>query len=194
MTKQEIKNYLVIRTISCLFIFLGLAGFAQSSETVSINSGSVFKNLKIFDSLVFYQCHVESGTQQLSTASGQTITGASKKYTITEKYILIKVEEGYQVKYFISALNIFPNKKFAGLKFKEKFYWEFQQKKNFALKEIDIRAFLAMEEKGKDAIVYDYGITKYNTNQIIIRYSNDYKQLVIDGPYVISKLINVNER
>ena len=189
LNKSILKKLLCV----CAF-FINNAVFSQEDKTLVIETQSVFKNLKIKDSVVFYQCHVETGTQQLSTASGQTITGNPKKYSITEKYIITKLEKGYKVNYFISSLNIFPNKKFAGLKFKERSYWDFKEAKTFNLEDSGIQAFLAMEEKGRDAVVYDYGLSKYNTNLLIIRYPNDYKQLVIDGPYVISILLNINDQ
>lgn len=182
------KLYLI-----CL-ILLSVLSFSQKADSIKIQSGSVFKKLKLNDSLIFYQCHVESGTQQLSTASGQTITGSSKKYSITEKYVLIKQQQGYRVRYFVAALNVFPNKKFTGLKFKERAYWDFKEVKSFLLQDTEILPFLALEEKGREAVVYDYGISKYTTNQLIIRYANDYKQLVIEGPYVLSKLMRVEEK
>jgi hypothetical protein len=194
MIKRTVRKENNLGLMIYLLLFSSAQCFSQSLETVHFNSGSVFENLRMNDSVVFYQCHVEAGTHQLSTASGQTISGTPKKYSITEKYVLTKHETGFEVKYSISSLNIFPNKKFTGLKFKEKGYWEFKYLKTFMLKDAELRPFTALEEKGRDAIVYDYGITKYTTNQLLIRYPNDYKQLVIDGPYVLSKLIAVNER
>src|SRR6478736_6857364 len=172
------KHKVVLRNLLCCILFLlnGKA-FSQNEVTVHIDANSVFKTLRINDSLFFYQCHVESGVQQLATASGQTITGTSKKYTVTEKYIITKLERGYRVNYFIASLNVFPNKKFGGLKFKERPYWEFKQIKSFLIKDADLLAFLEMEKKGREAIEYDYGISKYNTNQLIIRTQYDYNQL-----------------
>lgn len=175
-------------------VFFGRGLFSQTTELVQISSNSAFSHLKTNDSVIVYQCHVESATQQLSTASGQTITGTAQKYSITEKYSIIKSDTGYRVNYFIASMSAFPNKKFAGLKFKERSYWHFKFIKTFQLSDTDLKAFLALENKGKEAIVYDYGISKYNTNQLVIRYQNDYKQLVIDGSYVLSKLIEIDKK
>lgn len=176
------------------FVFFGRGLFSQTTELVQISSNSAFSQLKTNDSVIVYQCHVESATQQLSTASGQTITGTAQKYSITEKYSIIKSDTGYRVNYFIASMSAFPNKKFAGLKFKERSYWHFKFIKTFQLSDTDLKVFLALENKGKEAIVYDYGISKYNTNQLVIRYQNDYKQLVIDGSYVLSKLIDIDKK
>ena len=150
---------------------------------------SILKKVKDGDSIVYYQCHVEEAVQQLSTASGQTLTGKPQKYTITEKYVIKKIANDYSVDYYTSSLTVFPNKKFSGLKIREKSYWEFKKEKTFSLNEKDLKILLALEKKGKEAIEYDYAITKYNTNQLIIKFGKDFKQLVIDGNYVMSKLL-----
>lgn len=176
-----------------LFIFFNLmvVGLWAQTETQTISSTSLFKDLKTGDSLTFYQCHVEEAIQQLATASGQTLTGKSQKYTITEKYVFHKTETGYSVSYYTSSLNVFPNKKFSGLKIKERPYWLFKQEKIFPLKEEDLKVFLALERKGREAIEYDFAITRYTTNQVIIKQKKNFKQLVIDGNYVVSKLISI---
>ena len=173
-------------TLCCCFCLIIQS---QNKDSIIISPTSLLKDLKPGDSVAFYQCHVEEAIQQLSTASGQTLTGKSQKYSITEKYVLIKTENGYNVNYYTSSLNAFPNKKFSGLKIREMPYWAFKKEKSFPLKEQDIKVFLALERKGREAIEYDFAITRYTTNQIIIRKKKDFKQLVIDGNYVISKLI-----
>lgn len=146
-------------------------------------------NLAKGDSVIFYQCHVDEAVQQLTTVSGQTLTGIQKKYTITEKYVFRRIAEGFKVNYFAASLNVFPNRKFSGLKIREKSYWGFKLVNSFLLSEQDLRVFLALERKGREAIEFDYEINKNTTNQIIIKRKKEFKQLVIDGGYVISKLI-----
>ena len=164
---------------------------AQTSDSGAISATSMFKHLKLGDSLTFYQCHVEEGVQQLSTASGQTVTGKTQKYTITEKYVLVKLESGYNVNYYTSSLNVFPNKKFSGLKIRERSYWAFAKEKSTTLNELDLKVFLSLEKKGREAIEYDFAITRYTTNQIIIKQGKEFKQLVIDGNYIISRLLKL---
>lgn len=77
------------------------------------------------------------------------------------------------------------------LKIRERPYWSFKKEKTSELKEEDLKVFLALEKKGREAIEYDYAITRYTTNQIIIKKKKDFKQLVIEGNYVISKLIKM---
>ncbi len=163
--------------------------FYAQTDSVTIPNNSILKTLKVGDSLTYYQCHVEEATQQLTTASGQTLTGKQQKYTITEKYVVQKNAEGYSAKYYAATLAVFPNRKFSALKIREKPYWGFKKEKEFALSEKDLKYLVAIEKKGKEAIEYDYAITKYNTNQLIIRNGKNFKQLVIDGNYILSKLL-----
>lgn len=141
------------------------------------------------DSLVYYQCHVEEATQQLATTSGQTLNTSPQKYSITEKFILYKDSNHYRVKYFISSLTSLPNRKFSGLKLREKPYWNYKLEKQMDVSEKAVKIMAALENKGKETNEYDFAITKYNTNQIIIKQGKNFKQLVIDGEYVLSRLI-----
>jgi hypothetical protein len=179
-----------MKALICIFTLIsGFTLFAQTGNAVSIPEESLLKDLKTGDSLVFYQCHVEEAVQQMQTASGQTLTGNSQKYSITEKFVLVKQENGYAVNYYTSSLNVFPNRKFSGLKIRERPYWDFKKEKSFVLKDQDLKVFLALEKKGREAIEYDFAITRYTTNQIIIKQKKNFRQLVIDGNYVISRLI-----
>ncbi|MDP3567520.1 hypothetical protein [Sediminibacterium sp.] len=171
--------------IICCWFF----GNLHCQDSIVIPSSSILNTIKIGDSVTYYQCHVEAAVQQLSTVSGQTLTGKQQKYTITEKYVLKKNADNYSVNYYASSLTVFPNRKFSALKIREKPYWEFKKEKSFTLTEKDLKVLLALEKKGKEAIEYDYAISKYNTNQLIIKSGKNFKQLVIDGNYVLSKLI-----
>ncbi len=176
------KLFLIPFLVFCL-------SFQAQNDSIVIPNNSILKGLKIGDSLTYYQCHVEEATQQLSTVSGQTLTGAQQKYTITEKYVVQKNADGYSAKYYAATLAVFPNRKFSALKIREKAYWGFKKEKDFVLTDKDLKYLIALEKKGKEAIEYDYAITKYNTNQLIIRKGKDFKQLVIDGNYILSKLL-----
>ncbi|MBL7912536.1 MAG: hypothetical protein JNJ41_15860 [Bacteroidia bacterium] len=171
-----------------MFLVSGYLFLAQN-DSIVIPNNSILKNLNVGDSITYYQCHVEEAVQQLSTASGQTLTGKPQRYTITEKFVVKKNVDSYSVNYYASSLTVFPNRKFSGLKIREKPYWEFKKERSFVLSDKDLKYLIALEKKGKDAIEYDYAITKYNTNQLIIKTKKDFKQLVIDGNYILSKLL-----
>jgi hypothetical protein len=167
------------------------SGLKAQQDSMRIPESSILKRLGLKDSITFYQCHVEEAVQQLATVSGQTLTGKPQRYSITEKYVIRKMENGLQVDYYSSSLNVLPNRKFSGLKIREMPYWEFKKEKTFLLSPTSLRVLLALEKKGHEAIEYDFAITKHNTNQVIIRHRKDFKQLVIEGNYVISKLITM---
>jgi hypothetical protein len=171
-----------------VLLFVACVFNAQIQDSLIKNSNSILKSLKIGDSITYYQCHVEEAVQQLSTVSGQTLTGKPQKYSITEKYVLKKSAEGYLVNYYSSSFSNFPNRRFSGLKIREKPYWEFKKEKTFTLSKKHIAMLIALENKGREAMEYDYAITKYTTNQLIIKHRKDFKQLVIEGNYVLSKL------
>lgn len=174
-----------------LFCFLLAATLlkAQSADSLIFRAQSILKNLMPGDSAIYYQCHVEDAGIQLTTASGQTLTGKSNKCSITEKYVLIKKTQGFFVRYYSSSLTELPNRKFSALKMREKPYWNFTLLREFELTTTQLKVLLALERKGHEAIEYDYVISKNNNNQVIIRHKKDFKQLVIEGNYVISKLI-----
>ncbi|MGZ4090335.1 MAG: hypothetical protein ACXVNO_06420, partial [Bacteroidia bacterium] len=154
-----------------------------------IPSASILSSLANNDSITYYQCHVEEASQQVSTASGQTFTTRPQKYSITEKYVIRKDSLGYNATYFISSMIILPNRKFSSLKIREKDYWNFKKEKAAALSEKDLKTLVALEKKGHEATEYDFNIDKYTTNQLIIKKRKNFKQLVIDGDYILSKLL-----
>lgn len=162
---------------------------SQTKDSLVIPATSILSGLKTGDSITYYQCHVEEAVQQMATASGQTLTSRPQRFTITEKFVITRVAGGYEANYYTSSLNVFPNKKFSGLKIRERSYWEFKKERSFQLDDRDLKVLLALEKKGREAVEYDFAITRYTTNQLIIKQKKNFKQLVIEGDYVISRLI-----
>ncbi len=182
-------------TKTCFFV-LSLLSFtsilySQSLDSLIAKSGSYLNVLSSGDSLVYYQCHVEEASVNLSTASGQIISGKPQKYSITEKFVVFKNAARYQIRYYTSSYTDLPNRRFSGLKIREREYWNFKFQKEKALTETEVRALLALERKGREAVEYDFIISRNNRNQIIIKHHKDFKQLVIEGTYVISKLFSL---
>jgi hypothetical protein len=174
---------------AALFCFLSCCGIAQLFDSLVTKSDSYLERLGTGDSLIYYQCHVEAAGIQVATASGQTLTSGVHKCSITEKFVITKTSLAYEVKYYSSSYTDLPNRRFSGLKIREKPYWNFKENKKFLLSETGMKVLLAMERKGKEAIEFDYVISKNNPNQLIIRNGRDFKQLVIDGNYVLSRLL-----
>jgi len=172
---------LITFLISCFSIL--------SQKPAVIPISSLLHSVSNNDSIVYYQCHVEEATQQLFTASGQTLTSASSKYSITEKYVILKDSSFYRVKYFVSSLTVLPNRKFSGLKVREKPYWNFKLIKDTVLTERALKRLIAIESKGREATEYDFVINKYTTNQLIIKNRKNFRQLIIEGNYLLSKLL-----
>ncbi len=170
-------------------IFCSVRGYSQLPASFSISAESMLNTVKKGDSLVYYQCHVEEATQQISTVSGQSFTSTPQKYSITEKYVVIRDSANYRCKVFISSMIILPNRKFSGLKIRERPYWNFKKEKETILTEKDLRYLTALENKGREAIEYDFVVNKNSPNQLIIKNKKNFKQLVIDGNYILSKLL-----
>jgi hypothetical protein len=143
-------------------------------------SSTLVAQIPLNDSLNVYQCHVEEGTQTTVTNKGQVIEGKKQSYSITEKFVLLHTPEGYKLKYYTSSLTVFPNRKFSGLKKKERKYWNFKFEKEVLLNEHDVLVFAAAELLGKETTEYDFAITKYTTNQIIFNTKREFKQMVFD--------------
>jgi hypothetical protein len=170
-----------------------LAAFALTGqESTSLKDPkSIFNDLRPGDSLTVYQCHVDVVRETLTTSSGQTFTAAGKKCTITEKFVIRKNSESYSANYYTTQLTAFPNRKFSGLKIKERPYWQFASQKTIELGDEQMKIFFALEKKGREANEFDYGISKYNTNQVIFKHGSNFKQLVITTDHVISKLLSL---
>jgi hypothetical protein len=181
------------KALVLLILFICVSGFSQDQI---LNIPPHLKNtslagLQSGDSLTYFQCHVAEASQQLVTTSGETIQGKVQKYTITEKFVVIRDKNQYRLRYFTSSLNDFPNKKFAYLKLVEKSYWNFKLEKEGILNEHDILMFAAIEDKSHDTTEYDFKITKYSTNEIIINGKKVMKQLVVEGNYLLKKNLEI---
>lgn len=176
-------------SLALLFLIAFNCLKAQLFESIITISASSLKQLQTGDSIIYYQCHVEDVGMQLKTASGQTLTSNPQKCSITEKMVVVKTNSNYLVRYYTSSLTILPNRKFSGLKIREKSYWNFRLDKQFPLTENQVKILIAIEQKGREAIEFDYIVSKYTTNQLIVKHKKNFKQLVIEGDYVLSRLL-----
>lgn len=171
-------------------LVMAMNASAQPAD-VSPPKNSIFYGFSERDSIIVYQCHVEKVKQSLTTASGQTFSASEQSVTITEKYVLYRKGDQYRYNYYTTGLNVFPNKKFSGLKIRERPYWQFQLAKSGAFTDRELLVFLALEKRGREAMEFDYGISRYNTNQVIFKRGRDFRQLVIDTDHVISRLLHM---
>jgi len=161
---------------------------AQNSSSSPIEENTWLHKLSNGDSLVYYQCHVESAEQELKTASGHTLHSVAKNLSITEKFVLYKHNNVYTFTHYVSVLTMCPNRRFSGLKFREKAYWEFFYKESKALSDKDLHILGALEQIGKEANEYDFAISTENNNQVIILGGTKAKQLGLPSGLLLSKV------
>lgn len=147
--------------------------------------------LKEGDSIVYYQCHVESAEQELRTASGTTLQVVAKNVSITEKFVLRHKNGEFLLQYFVSPYVTCPNRRFSGLKFSEKAYWEFLLKETRHLSPEDLHILRSFETIGKDANEYDLVVSAKNRNQLILIKGKAVKQVGLPEGLLLSKLFSV---
>lgn len=147
--------------------------------------------LKSGDSLVYYQCHVDEASQELTTSTGQKITSKKKRLTITEKFVIHKLDSVYNCKYFTSSVTNYPNKKFPYLTLTEVQNWDFELKKDKTLTTQEVLVVAALETKTHSIVHYELNINKTCPNEIIICSKKDKEQFMVEGNYLLSKLLNV---
>lgn len=171
------RNYLLI--LCCFLILtLPLVNKAQTNAK-SISKQSLFYELNT-DSLTVYECRVVEASQELTTADGSKIKTGSQKLTITNKYLIKCFDNNYRINIYTAGITPFPNRKFSGLKIREKKYWAFRHDTSFVLSPKQLALFLIAEDKGKEANEYDYAITKHTRYQLIFKRRKNFKQLVFD--------------
>lgn len=139
------------------------------------------------DSMIYYQCHVDEASQELTTSSGQKISTKAKKLTITERFAIHRKGNVYEMTYAVSGVNDFPNKKFAYLTLKEVANWNFEVKASGTLTYQDIILLSSFENKTHDITHYELKINKSCTNEVIIVDKKERVQLMVEGNYLLSK-------
>jgi len=167
-----------------LLLVSALSSFSQVKSLIA--------QLQVGDSLLVYQCHVETATVTMKTASGQSLSGVESLSSVTEKFVIKKTNEGYQASYFTSDYSTLPNRRFSGLKIREKDYWHFKYVGQKKLQTNEMVALLTLERGGREAIEYDYIISKYTRNQLIIKRRKEFEQLVLDNNQKLFLILGFN--
>lgn len=150
---------------------------------------SFLETLKEGDSLVIYQCHVDTLQGHVIMSGGQQLNVSKAPGTITEKFVLIKTLSGYHITYYLSELTVFPNRRFSGLKIREKSYWHFTMVSAKDTSEAGVHALVLLEKKGREATEYDFIVSAYTRNQIIFKTQKKYRQLVYAHAFRIASLL-----
>lgn len=159
------------------------------------NSDKLIKNtllakLNTNDSLIYYQCRATTAAIEIKTGN-QKIESKEQHISITEKFVIIHTSTNYLIRYFTSGMTILPNRKFSGLKLREKSYWEFKFKSERALTDEELAFLSGLQSAGKETTEYDFTISKYTTNQIIIKKQKDFEQLLIKDKLSISEALKL---
>jgi len=173
-----------------LFLVVGIS-LSQSNLFPENLRKTEISKLQNGDSLIYYQCRVDSASQELITLAGQKIKTKKKKITITEKFIIYKIDTTYQCNYFTSSITNYPNKKFPYLTLKEVENWEFEKKLVKKLPFNDVLLIATLETKTHAITHYQLNINKTCPNQLIIKSKKDVEQFIIEGNYNLSKSLNM---
>jgi hypothetical protein len=166
-------------------------GQSQTAALPGHLSKTNIARLQSGDSLIYYQCHVDEASQELTTISGQKISTKPKKLTITEKFVVYNRNGEYSARYSVSGFNDFPNKKFAYLTLTEVANWGFEFKRSGTLSQQDVLVLALFENKTHDIVDYELKINKSCTNEVVIVHKKDRTQLIVEGDYLLSKNLSV---
>ncbi|MDZ4665788.1 MAG: hypothetical protein SGJ15_12990 [Bacteroidota bacterium] len=142
------------------------------------------------DSLAYYQCRVVDADIQVTTGN-QTIESEKQQITITEKFVISLKKNEYWVRYYTSGLTVFPNRRFSGLKIRQKAYWNFSFRVERKLEDKEVEFLATLQTVGKETTEYDFALTKHTTNQIIIKQKKNFEQLLIKEKVSISEVLKL---
>lgn len=172
------------------FVLLNLNIFSQQLSFADHYKKTAIAKLQSGDSLIYYQCHVDSASQEITTSNGKKIKTKKKRITLTEKFVIYKTDTVYHCKYYNSSITNYPNKKFPYLTLKEVANWEFELKEQKQLTHTEILMFAALETKTHAITHYELNINKTCPNEIIIKGKNINEQFIVEGNYILSKSLN----
>jgi hypothetical protein len=180
------KNVLTFFILFCSsFLFAQKPTFPEHLKKTNI------AKLQSGDSLVYYQCHVDSASQETTLSNGKKITGKKKRITLTEKFVIHKRDSVFTCHYFNSSITNYPNKKFPYLTLTEVKNWEFELKQTKPLTEDEIKMVAALEFKTHCIVHYELNINKTCPNELIIMGKHVNEQFIIEGNYLLSKSLGL---
>jgi len=178
--------------LSLFLVCISALLFSQNSVFPEHLKKTQIAQLQHKDSLVYYQCHVDEASQELTTSSGQKITSKKKKITITEKFVILKKDSIYTCQYYTSSFNNCPNKKFPYLTIKEVKNWDFELKLTKVLSTQETLLIAAFETKTHVIVHYELNVNSSCPNEIIIWNKKNKEQFMIEGDYLLSKILSTN--
>lgn len=107
--------------------------------------------------------------------------------------MIVRTDSIYTCKHYASSVTNYPNKKFPYLTLKEVANWDFELQKSKTLNSQEVLLIAAMETKTHDIVHYELNINKTCPNQIIVCYKKDREQYLVEGDYLLSKLLNCQQ-
>jgi hypothetical protein len=176
----------------CLFIILlifNLNIFSQKNIFPEHLRKAQIAKLNSADSLIYYQCHLDSASQEITTSAGLKIKAKKKRITLTEKYVIYKTDSVYSCNYSTSSITNYPNKKFPYLTLKEVENWGFEIRKTKVLTTEELLLIAALELKTHCITHYELNINKTCPNEIIIKGKKISEQFIVEGNYLLSKIV-----
>lgn len=176
----------ILMMVCCALFF---SGKAQNNPPFIIPNTSLLSLVKTGDSIIYYQGHVADPAKEAQLSSDQPDTSGLKTFTHSDKFVITRTGDEFLLTHYTATLQIFPNHRFSGLKVREKSYWGFTKKQSVVLSQDNLKLLVLLEKKGREAMEYDYPLTRYNRNQLIIKYGKNFKQLVIDRGWLITSML-----
>ena len=147
---------------------------------------SLVKGLLPGDSLIIYQCVV------VAPSSENDYAVSSHPYTSTIRLVVHRQSDSsYYAKWFTTGIRDFPNRKFSGLKIRERPYWQFKEAGRRPLTYAEVLKLHRLEVSGREAMEYDYPVTKHTRNQVIVKHGKRFRQLVRDDSMRVAALLNL---
>ena len=154
-----------------------MVSVCSGQDSLQVPRTSLFYGLNENDSVVVYQCRVIDPEREPKIASDY-VTPPKVMYSITDKMVIRKDERGYLARVYRTHMRDLPNRKFSGLKIRERPYWMFEFVKSAELSEAAMKLILSVEANGREAIEFDYAISKHTRNQVIFKRGKNFEQLL----------------
>ena len=178
-------NFAIVKTGVLSFLCLTLVIQINAQDSLKIPASSLFYNLKAGDSVTVYQCRVIDP----SFENDKTQYTPATLYTVTEKIVIKKIGNQTVAERYDTHIRDLPNRKFSGLKIRERPYWLFVRKESFELSDVSLEKIVRLERAGREAMEYDYPVSKHSRNQLIIKRGKNFRQLLYGKPVSAAELL-----
>lgn len=181
------------RAILLFFLFSESLLWAQLDFPEKIQRTNLAK-LKTGDSIVYYQASCYQSVVDPVNGSVRIIyhrdSITAPNHIVTEKFLVIKKDSGYFLKYFVSPLDLYPNKKFTALRFYESKKWMFTNKFNGYLSREDVLRLALAEYSMQETMTEQEKVTMKNSPQLIVAGIYFPRQGIVPANAVLARQLN----